>query len=184
VFGVLIVEDLAAILLLVLLTTIASPDQASGASILYSTLRLGFFLMLWFVLGIFFVPALLKKVRKLMSDETMLVVSIGLCLMMVMAGVQAGFSPALGAFIMGSILAETREGKRIEHLMLPVRDLFAAVFFVSVGMMVNPVILRDNFWVVLLIIAVTIVGKLFGSGLGALLSGRSLRQSIQAGLSF
>ncbi|WP_141735525.1 cation:proton antiporter [Oligoflexus tunisiensis] len=183
VFGVLIVEDLAAILILVLLTIIASPAPVSGSEVLFSTLRLGFFLLLWFVVGIYFVPGLLKKVKPYLSDETLLVVSIGLCLTMVIIATQVGFSPALGAFVMGSILAETREGGRIEHLMLPVRDLFAAVFFVSVGMMIDPKILIENFWVVLLIIVVTIVGKLFGSGLGALLSGRSLRQSMQAGLS-
>ncbi|HYX34977.1 MAG TPA: cation:proton antiporter, partial [Oligoflexus sp.] len=183
VFGVLIVEDLAAILILVLLTIIASPNPVSGSEVLISTLRLGFFLLLWFVVGIYFVPGLMKRVKKHLSDETLLIVSIGLCLTMVIIATQVGFSPALGAFVMGSILAETKEGLRIEHLIVPVRDLFAAVFFVSVGMMIDPKILMENFGVVLLIIAVTIVGKLFGSGLGALLSGRSLRQSMQAGLS-
>jgi CPA2 family monovalent cation:H+ antiporter-2 len=183
VFGVLIAEDLAAILILVVLTIIASPTAVSSSEVLVSILRLGFFLLLWFVIGIYFVPGLLKKVKRYLSNETLLVVSIGLCLTMVIIATQVGFSPALGAFVMGSILAETRDGERIEHLMLPVRDLFGAVFFVSVGMMINPKILIENFWVVLLIIIVTIVGKLFGSGLGALLSGRSLRQSLQAGLS-
>ncbi len=183
VFGVLIVEDLAAMLILVILASIASPVPMSGIHFFFSTARLGFFLLLWFLVGIYFVPVLLRKVRSLLSDETMLVVSIGLCLMMVMLATKAGFSPALGAFVMGSILAETREGKRIEHLMLPVRDLFAAVFFVSVGMLIDPVVLKDNMGIILIIIGVTIVGKLFGSGLGALISGRSLKQSMQAGLS-
>jgi len=183
VFGVLIVEDLAAILIMVVLTIIASPEATSGTQLLFSMARLGFFLLLWFLLGIYFLPPVLKRVKPLLSDETMLVTSIGLCLLMVIIATQAGFSPALGAFVMGSILAETQEGKRIEHLMIPVRDLFAAVFFVSVGMMVDPVILRDNLGVILLILIVTVVGKLLGSGFGALLSGRSLRQSTQAGLS-
>jgi CPA2 family monovalent cation:H+ antiporter-2 len=183
VFGVLIVEDLAAMLILVILASIASPEPMSGTYFVYTTARLGFFLLLWFLVGIYFVPLVLRKVRKLLSDETTLVVSVGLCLMMVILATKADFSPALGAFVMGSILAETREGERIERLMVPVRDLFAAIFFVSVGMLIDPEVLKDNFGIILIIIAVTIVGKLFGSGFGALLSGRSLKQSMQAGLS-
>jgi monovalent cation:H+ antiporter-2, CPA2 family len=183
VFGVLIVEDLAAILIMVILSIIASPEATSGTHVLYSIARLGFFLLLWFVVGIYFVPSVLKRIKGLLSDETMLIMSIGLCLLMVIVASKAGFSPALGAFVMGSILAETPQGKRIEHLIIPVRDLFGAVFFVSVGMMVDPVILKDNFGVIGLILIVTVVGKLVGSGMGALLSGRSLRQSMQAGLS-
>src|SRR5690606_674940 len=114
-------------------------------------------LLLWFVVGIYFVPVILRRAKQYLSDETMLVVSIGLCLLMVMLATKAGFSPALGAFVMGSILAETREGSRIEHLILPVKDLFAAVFFVSVGMMIKPQVLWENAGLVLIIIAVTIV---------------------------
>lgn len=183
VFGILIVEDLAAILILVLLSMLASADAVSGTHLAFSTLRLGFFLLLWFVIGIYCIPNLLRRIKRFLSDETMLLIAIGLCLAMVMLATQVGFSPALGAFVMGSILAETREGDRIEHLMHPVRDLFAAVFFVSVGMMIDPKILADNYETIAIIIGVTIVGKLFGSGLGALLSGRNLKQSMQAGLS-
>ena len=110
VFGILIVEDLAAILILVVLTLIASPEPVSGSQFVYSILRLGFFLLLWFLVGIYFVPVLLKRIKKHLTDETLLVISIGLCLTMVMLASQVGFSPALGAFVMGSILAETREG--------------------------------------------------------------------------
>jgi CPA2 family monovalent cation:H+ antiporter-2 len=124
VFGVLIVEDLAAILIMVLLTIIASPEATSGIQVLFSIGRLGFFLLLWFLVGIYFVPSLLKRVKGLLSDETMLVVSIGLCLLMVIVATQAGFSPALGAFVMGSILAETEQGKAHRHLMVPVRESF------------------------------------------------------------
>lgn len=183
VFGILIVEDLAAILIMVLLATLASSEGVSGGNLLFLSLRLGFFLLLWFLVGIYLLPVFLKKARALLSDETMLVVSIGLCLSMVLLASGAGFSPALGAFIMGSILAETSEGHRIEKIIVPVRDLFAAIFFVSVGMMINPSVLSDHFGVVLLLTVITIVGKLLGSGLGALLSGKSLRQSIQAGMS-
>ena len=183
VFGILIVEDLAAILILVLLTTIASPGQSTDGSVFLSAIRLGFFLLLWFLVGIYCVPLLLAKIKKLLSDETLLIISIGLCLGMVVTATQVGFSPALGAFVMGSILAETREGHRIEEIIIPVRDLFAAIFFVSVGMMIDPKIIFEHFWIILLIISVTIGGKLFGTGLGALLAGRSLKQSMQAGLS-
>jgi CPA2 family monovalent cation:H+ antiporter-2 len=183
VFGILIVEDLAAILIMVLLGTLATSDGISGGNLLFLSLRLGFFLLLWFLIGIYVLPVFLKKARTLLSDETLLIVSIGLCLSMVLLASGAGFSPALGAFIMGSILAETSDGHRIDRLLIPVRDLFAAIFFVSVGMMINPAVLWDNAGVVFLLTIVTIVGKLFGSGLGALLSGRSLKQSLQAGMS-
>ncbi len=183
VFGILIVEDLIAILLMVFLTAISIPGNFSGYNLIFLSLRLGFFLMIWFLVGIYILPSALKKVRKYLSNEIMLVVSISLCFLMVVLASKAGFSAALGAFIMGSILAETQEGERIEHLLVPVKDLFAAVFFVSVGMMINPEILREHYAVVLLIVALTIIGKLLGSGFGAVLSGRSLKQSVQAGMS-
>ncbi len=183
VFGILIVEDLIAILLMVFLTAISVPGNFSGSNLLFLSARLGFFLTIWFLVGIYILPSLLNKVRKFLSDEIMLVVSIGLCFSMVVLASKAGFSAALGAFIMGSILAETREGERIEHLLLPVKDLFAAIFFVSVGMMINPAILKEHYGIVFIIVGITIVGKLFGSGLGAVISGRSLKQSVQAGMS-
>lgn len=183
VFGVLIVEDLIAILLLVLLSSVAVTQTMSGAALTLSSLRLGFFLVLWFLLGIYLLPILLKKFQKFLSDETLLIVSLGLCLMMVVVASHAGFSPALGAFVMGSLLAETRKGHRIEKLILPVKDLFSAVFFVSVGMLINPSVLGEYFWVILLITAVTIVGKVMSTTLGALVSGRSVQNSVQAGLS-
>lgn len=183
VFGILIVEDLLAILLMVILTAISVPGSFSGSNLAYLSSRLGFFLVVWFLVGIYVVPSLLKRIRKFLSDEIMLIISIGLCFMMVVLATKANFSAALGAFIMGSILAETEEGERIEHLLVSVKDLFAAVFFVSVGMMIDPAILREHFGVVVLITALTIVGKLFGSGFGAVLSGRSLKHSTQAGMS-
>lgn len=183
VFGILIVEDLIAILLMVFLTAISVPGNFSGSNLIFLSARLGFFLTIWFLVGIYILPSLLNKVRKYLSDEIMLVVSIALCFLMVVLASKAGFSAALGAFIMGSILAETREGERIEHLLIPVKDLFAAIFFVSVGMMINPTILKEHYGIVLIIVAITIVGKLFGSGLGAVISGRSLKQSVQAGMS-
>ena len=183
VFGVLIVEDLAAILLLVLLSSVAATQTLSGSELIVSSLRLGFFLVLWFILGTYLLPILLQKIRQYLSDETMLVVSIGLCLMMVIIATKVGFSPALGAFVMGSLLAETREGRRVEHLLVPVRDLFAAVFFVSVGMLIDPKVLSEYFWVILLITIITTIGKFLSVSLGALVSGRSLKNSVQAGMS-
>jgi CPA2 family monovalent cation:H+ antiporter-2 len=183
VFGILIVEDLMAILLMVVLSAISVPGSFSGSNLTYLSARLVFFLLIWFLVGIYLLPSILRRVRALLSDEIMLIVSISLCFLMVVLATKADFSAALGAFIMGSILAETQEGERIEHLMASVKDLFAAVFFVSVGMMIDPEILRNHFGVVVLITVITIVGKLMGSGFGAVLSGRSLRQSTQAGMS-
>lgn len=183
VFGILIVEDLFAVLLLVLLSTVAVTQSLSGVELASSTLRLGFFLILWFLIGIYILPRFLNKVRELLTDETALIVSIGLCLMMVMLATKLGFSPALGAFIMGSLLAETRDGKRIEHLIVPVRDLFAAIFFVSVGMLINPQVILDYWWIIFIVTILTIIGKFLSTGLGGLLSGQSLSVSVQSGMS-
>ncbi len=183
VFGVLVVEDVLAILLLVILSSVAVTQTLSGMELAYSSLQLGFFLVLCFVLGIYILPAFLRKFRKYLSDETILIVSIGLCLMMVLTASAAGFSPALGAFLMGSLLAETRDGHRIEQLLIPVKDLFSAVFFVSVGMLFDPRVLQDHFGVILLISLVTICGKFLSSTAGALISGRSLKNSVQVGMS-
>lgn len=182
-FGALIVEDLIAILLLVLLSSVAVTQSLSGADLAFSSLRLIFFLVLWFLLGIYLLPILLRKFKDFLSDETTLIVSIGLCLMMVIIASSVGFSPALGAFVMGSILAETREGHRIEQLLVPVKDLFSAIFFVSVGMLIDHKVLVENFDVILILTIVTIVGKFLSSALGALLSGQSMKTSVQAGLS-
>lgn len=183
VFGVLIVEDLATIVLLVLLSTLAVSQQFEGTEMLFSIMKLGFFLTLWFIGGIFFIPTLLKRLKPLLSDEMLLIISLSLCLLMVYLASSAGFSPALGAFIMGSILAETNQGIKIEHLVSPIKDLFGAVFFVSVGMLIDPQILVEYWFPVTIILIITIVGKLFSSGLGALLSGQTLKTSIQTGLS-
>ncbi len=183
VFGALIVEDLVAIVLMVLLTTLAVSREFAGTEMLFSILKLVFFLVLWFAAGIFFIPSFLKATKKLMNEETMLVVSIGLCFGMVMLASTAGFSPALGAFIMGSILAETTEAEKIEHLVKPVKDLFGAVFFVSVGMLIDPAVLSEYFVPIVIVTLITIIGKTFSTFLGALLSGQPLKQSVQTGMS-
>lgn len=183
VFGSLIVEDLLAILLLVLLTSVAATQTFSGSELAFSSLRLVFFILIWFLLGIYLLPTLLNRIRPLLTDESTLIVSIGLCLLMVIIASHAGFSPALGAFVMGSLLAETKDGHRIEHLIVPVKDLFAAVFFVSVGMLIDPHVIYDYFGIIILVTVVTIFGKLFSTTIGALLSGSSLKNSVQAGMS-
>lgn len=183
VFGALIVEDLAAILIMVLLTTLAVSQQFAGTDMLISIAKLGFFLVLWFLGGIFIIPSFLKVTKKLMNDETLLVVSLALCLTMVILAAKVGFSAALGAFIMGSILAETPQAEKIEHLTKSVKELFGVVFFVSVGMLIDPRMLIEYWQPILIITAVTIVGKLITTGGGALLSGQPLKTSVQTGMS-
>ncbi|GEO03112.1 sodium:proton antiporter [Adhaeribacter aerolatus] len=183
VFGILVVEDLVAILLLVLLSTVAVSQQFGGAAMLSSVVKLAFFLSVWFLGGIYLIPTFLRKSKKLMNEETLLVISVALCLLMVVLATNAGFSPALGAFIMGSILAETVYAEKIEHLTKSVKDLFGAVFFVSVGMLIDPIMLLEYAGPVILITFITIFGKAFTSSLGALVSGQPLKQSIQTGLS-
>lgn len=183
VFGILIVEDLMAILIMVILGAVSDPKSFSGLDLILMSARLGFFLLIWFIGGIYMVPTLLARAKRWLSDEIMLIASVSLCFLMVVLATSAGFSAALGAFIMGSILAETQEGERIEHLLSSVKTLFAAIFFVSVGMMIDPKVLSDHFWVVLAITGITVVGKLLGSGAGAILSGRNLKDSVQAGMS-
>ena len=179
VFGVLIVEDLVAILLLVLLSTLSVSMQFAGSEMLFSVLKLLFFLSLWFLAGIFLLPTLLRLAKPLLSDETLLILSLGLCLGMVVLATQVGFSPALGAFVMGSILAETTMAEKIEHLVMPVKDLFAAVFFVSVGILIDPNTIVEYGVPVLIITLLTIFGKFFTSTLGAVLSGQPERQKEQ-----
>lgn len=183
VFGVLIIEDLVAVVLMVLLSTIAVSREFAGMEMLLSILKLMFFLMLWFIAGIFFIPSFLSRVQKHLNDETLLVLSIGLCLFMVILASKAGFSPALGAFIMGSILAETIQAERIEHIITPVKNLFGAVFFVSVGMLINPTILVDYAGPILLITVVFVFFKVLHVTIGAVVSGRPLKTAVFAAMS-
>jgi len=183
VIGSLIVQDIVAILMMVLLSTVAVSQQFSGSELMFSVLKLVFFLIAWFVGGIFFIPTLLKKIKHLMTDEMTLIVSLALCLMMVILASNAGFSPALGAFIMGSIIAETTQAEHIEHLIKPIKDLFGAVFFVSVGMLIDPKMLYEYAFPVLILTFVTIFGQSISSTIGALISGQPLKQSVQTGMS-
>jgi CPA2 family monovalent cation:H+ antiporter-2 len=183
VFGVLVVEDIVVILLMVLLSTMAVSKEFEGAELLFTITKLLFFLALWFLAGIFLLPTFLKRAKKLLDDEALLILSLGLCLGMVVVATQVGFSAELGAFIMGSIMAETTSAEKVEHIIQPVKDLFAAVFFVSVGMMIDPQAIVQYRWPVLWITLLTLFGKLFSTTLGALLSGQPLKQSVQVGMS-
>lgn len=183
VIGSLIVQDILAILMMVLLSTVAVSNQFSGGTLLMSVLKLVFFLVLWFLGGIFIIPTVLKKTKHLLTDEMLLIISLALCLMMVILAANAGFSPALGAFIMGSIIAETTQAEHIEHLIKPVKDFFGAVFFVSVGMLINPDVLYDHAVPVIILSAVTIFGQSISSTFGTLLSGQPLKESIRTGMS-
>lgn len=183
VIGVLVFEDIVAVLLLVLLSTVAVTKTLVGGDLAFAALRLGFFLIVWFVVGLFVLPAALKFVRKLLTPETTLIFSVGLCLLMVIIATQAGFSPALGAFVMGSLLAETDEGPRIEHVLHPLKDFFGAVFFVSVGMLFDPHKLLELWPEILGITCILIVGKTFAVALGATIAGQNMKTSIRAGLS-
>jgi monovalent cation:H+ antiporter-2, CPA2 family len=183
VFGVLVVEDLFAVIMMVMLSTISVSKVFSGGELLLSITRLIFFLTIWLIFGIFLIPTLLKKTRKLMNEETLLIVSSGLCLGMVVVAVKAGFSAALGAFIMGSILAETNDAKRIGRVIEPLKNLFGAIFFVSVGMMVQPTIIATYAGSVMILILTVIVGQLLFSTAGFLISGQTLKVSLRSGFS-
>jgi monovalent cation:H+ antiporter-2, CPA2 family len=183
VFGVLIVEDLIAILLLVSLSTVAATNTIWDVSLLVAIFQLVVVVGGWFLIGYFVIPTFFRRIGRWMDAETWTVLSVGLCLLMVVAATSFGYSPALGAFIMGSILAETREADRIEHLMRPLRDLFAAVFFVSIGMLVEPRVMFAHFPLILLITAVTIVGKIVGVTISSLFVGQPLKSSVRAGFS-
>jgi CPA2 family monovalent cation:H+ antiporter-2 len=183
VFGTLVVEDIVGILMMVMLSTIAISKNVDGVDMIFSLLKLGFFLILCFLVGIYALPTFFRKFRRSLNSETLLVISIGLCFGLVVLATHLGFSAALGAFMMGSILSETIEGEHIEHLTKNIKDLFGAVFFVSVGMMVNPGTLVEYWLPILILTLVTIFGKSFFSSIGVLLSGQPLRISLQSGFS-
>lgn len=183
VFGVLIVEDIVVILLMVLLSTMAVTKQFDGTEMMSSVLKLLFFLTIWFIAGIFLLPSFLRQAKKLLDEETLLILSIGLCLGMVVLATEIGFSAELGAFVMGSILAETTSAEKIEHIFKPVKDLFGAVFFVSVGMLIDPAAMFEHRWAILWVTLATIFGKMISTTIGALLSGQPLKQAIQVGMS-
>lgn len=183
VLSILIIEDILAIVLMVILSTVAVSQNFEGGEMIMSILKLIFFLILWFVVGIFLIPVFLKRLKRLMSSEMLLIVSLALCFGMVVLASKVGFSPAFGAFIMGSILSETIEAENIEKLVAPVKDLFGAIFFVSVGMMVDPAMISEYVWPIIVITLAVILGQtIFGTG-SVILSGQPLKTSIQCGFS-
>lgn len=183
VFGMLIVEDLAAILMMVLLSTLAVSQKFQGSELFDESLKLVFFMLIWFVVGIYLIPTFLKKLKKYLNDETLLIVAVGMCLGMVLFATSVGFSAALGAFIMGSILAETIEAKHIEHLVEPLKNLFGAVFFVSVGMMIDPNVVVDNIVIIVLLTVTILIGRPIFAALGVVASGQGMKVAIQSGFS-
>lgn len=182
--AVLVVEDLVAVLLLVILSTLSVSSQFNGVELGLSMVKLVFFLVVWFTFGIYLIPTFLRWMRKWMTEETLCIVAIGLCFGMVVLADFAGFSTALGAFVMGAILSETIEADVIHRIITPVKNLFGAVFFVSVGMLVDPKVLAE-YIVPILVIALTVVlFKSFSATLGILLSGRPLKTAMQGGFCF
>lgn len=179
-FGILVVEDLFAVVLMVLLASIAVNQQFDGVEMLAQVGKLLAYLILWFVAGITLIPSLLKKCRPHLNDETMTIVALGLCLGMVLVAKMAGFSEALGAFVMGSILSETVECERIEKLMSPIKNLFGAIFFVSVGMMIAPATLAEYWLPILLITLTVIIGQIIFATVGITLSGQPMKIAMQS----
>ena len=183
VMSVLILEDILAIVMMVMLSTVASGNSPDGVQLLGSIMKIGFFLVLWFVVGLFAIPLFLRSVRKFLNNETLLVVSLGFCCLMAVISTQVGFSAAFGAFVMGSILAETVEADKIIRLVDPVKNLFGAIFFVSVGMLVKPdVIVQYAIPILLLVITILVGQALFGT-LGYLLGGQTLKNAMRCGFS-
>ena len=183
VFGALVFEDLIAVVLMVLLSTMAVSNKFAGGEMLMGLAKLVFFLILWFLVGIYMIPTILKKAHKYLNDEILLLVSLGLCFVMVSLASLAGFSEALGAFVMGSILAETLESEHIMHLTKGIKDLFGAIFFVSVGMMVDPHVIAEHWGTILLLTITVMLGILFCSTSGAVLAGQGLDNAVHAGFS-
>ena len=183
VLSVLIIEDILAIVLMVMLSTLAVSKEFEGTQMLMSILKLAFFLVLWFVVGIYLIPLFLRKVKSLMSNETLLITALALCFGMVVIASAVGFSAAFGAFIMGSILAETVEREQIEHLVSPVKDLFGAIFFVSVGMMVDVGLITEYIVPILCIVIAIMLGQTILSTGGFLLAGQPLKTAMQCSYS-
>lgn len=183
VLAVLVVEDLFAVLMMVILSSIAINNSVEGSALLFSIGKLVFFIIIWFSVGVYVLPSLLGGIRRFLNSETLLVVSMGLCLGMAVFSVYCGFSMALGAFVMGSILAGTSYAERIEHVVTPVKDLFGAVFFISVGMMVQPEVLVQYLGPILILSAVVVMGMIVFGTFGMLVTGQTLKVAIQSGFS-
>lgn len=182
--SILIFEDIVAVVLMVLLSSIAVKNSFEGSVLLEKVGVLAVTLVVWFVVGILIIPTLFRWVRSYLNDEILIVLSLGLCLGMVLTAEEAGFSSALGAFVMGMILAETKEAHRIEHLMAPLKNVFAAIFFVSVGMMINPASLVTYWSSILYVALVIILGMILFGTLGCWWGGETLKDAMQTGFAF
>ena len=182
-FAVLIVEDLFAVVMMVILSSIALNNSVKGGEMLSSILKLSFFLVMWFTVGIFVIPTLFKRFKRYINNEQMLIIAMGLCFLMVLFSIKSGFSAALGAFVMGSILAGTVEAERIERLISSVKDLFGAVFFISVGMMVDINVMTQHWSVIALLAVVVIVGMIMFGTFGMLATGQPLKLAMESGFS-
>lgn len=183
VMSVLILEDILAIVMMVMLSAIANGNNPDGGQMLGSLIKIGFFLVLWFVVGIFLIPLMLRSMRKLINNETLLIVALGLCCAMAVLSSKVGFSSAFGAFVMGSILAETVEADRIIKLVEPVKNLFGAIFFVSVGMLVDPSILVSYWLPIVFLVIVILLGQAVFGSFSFFISGQSLKSALQCGFS-
>ena len=183
VMSVLILEDILAIVMMVMLSTIAGGSTPDGEQMFESVIKIVFFLILWFIVGIFAIPLFLRSVRKLINSETLLIVSLGLCCGMAVLSTKVGFSSAFGAFVMGSILAETIEAEKIIKLVEPVKNLFGAIFFVSVGMLVDPQILVDYALPILALVLTILIGQAVLGTFGFMLGGESLKSAMRCGFS-
>jgi CPA2 family monovalent cation:H+ antiporter-2 len=182
--SILIVEDVVAVVLMVLLSSIAIRHQFEGAELASKVINLAITLVGWFVFGILIIPTLIRRIKKHLNDETLIILALGLCLGMVLTAEEAGFSSALGAFVIGSILAETVESHRIEKLMSPLKNVFAAIFFISVGMLINPATLAEYWISIVYVSLVIIVGMILFGTLGCWWGGQTMRDSMLTSFSF
>ena len=182
--SILIIEDVVAVVLMVLLSSIAIKHQFDGEELVKKVGVLAITLVAWFICGILIIPTFLRWVKKYLNDETLIILALGLCLGMVLTAEEAGFSSALGAFVMGTILAETVESHRIEQLMTPLKNVFAAIFFVSVGMMINPSSLVEYWPSILLVCLVVIIGMIIFGTLGCWWGGETMKDAMQTGFCF
>ena len=183
VMSVLILEDVLAIVLMVMLSALAHGSSPYGGEMLGIVARILFFLVLWFVVGIFLIPMLLRRMRKLINDETLLIVALGLCFLMAVVSAEVGFSSAFGAFVMGSILAETVEADKIIKLVEPVKNLFGAIFFVSVGMLVEPAVIAEYAVPIVVLVLTILLGQAVFGSFGYLLGGQTLKTAMKCGFS-
>ncbi len=182
--SILIVEDVVAVVLMVLLSSIAIRHQFEGAELAGKVVNLAITLAAWFICGILIIPTLIRLIKKHLNDETLIILALGLCLGMVLTAEEAGFSSALGAFVMGSILAETAESHRIEKLMTPLKNVFAAIFFISVGMLIEPASLTEYWLNIVYVSLVVIIGMILFGTLGCWWGGQTMRDSMLTSFSF